>query len=111
MMTCLQSEMSSTSERLQQYRQRKQEEQQREARKELFWNTITLQSLRRRPVPQEEEVTRDKEGEQEVGEEEEEESEKKPWSKLDWAIISIKFLVWVCMQVSHASPSALSQFS
>lgn len=110
MMTSLQSEMSSTSERLQQYRQRKQEEQQREARKELFWNTITLQSLRRRPVPQEEEVSRDEEGKQEVGEEEEE-SEKKPWSKLDWAIISIKFLVWVCMQVSYTSPSALSQFS
>ena len=40
----------STSDKLDEYRRKKQEEEAKEARKELFWNTITLQPLRRRVV-------------------------------------------------------------
>ena len=88
--------MTSTSERLQQYRQRKEEQQVKEARKELFWNTITLQPLRRRIVPD------NHLGENSPGQEDGEEPEvKTPRTKLDWAIIFIKFLVWVCMQVTE----------
>ena len=81
-------------------------EEAKEARKELFWNTITLQPLRRRVVPD-----RSADTEQTSKEEEEEEDsegrETQPWTRLDWAIILIKFLVWVCMQVccSHHSPT------
>ena len=94
----LQSSMSrlSTSDKLDEYRRKKQEEEAKEARKELFWNTITLQPLRRRVVGAE--------TEQSSKEEEEEEEETKPWTRLDWAIILIKFLVWVCMQVRAPFP-------
>ena len=87
----------STSDKLEQYRRNKQVEEAKEARKELFWNTITLQPLRRRIVPDFRAET-----EQSSKEEEEEEtecSETPPWTRLDWAIILIKLLVWICMQV------------
>ena len=91
----------STTDKLEQYRKNKQVEEAKEARKELFWSTITLQPLRRRVVP---DISADTGTEQSSREEEEEEEETKPWTGLDWAIILIKFLVWACMQVRVLSP-------
>ena len=88
----------STSDKLDQYRRNKQVEEAKEARKELFWSTITLQPLRRRGVPDLRPETEQSSKEEE--EEETESSETQPWTRLDWAIFLIKFLVWVCMQVS-----------
>ena len=86
----------STSDKLEQYRRNKQVEEAKEARKELFWNTITLQPLRRRIAP---DLRAETEQSSKEEEEETECSETLPWTRLDWAIIFIKFLVWVCMQV------------
>ena len=90
----------STSDKLDQYRRNRREEEAKEARKELFWNTITLQPLRRRVVPDlRPETEQSSKGEGAEEEEESECSETQPWTRLDWTIILIKFLVWVCMQV------------
>ena len=88
----------STSDKLDQYRRNKQVEEAKEARKELFWNTITLQPLRRRVVP-DLRVETEQSSKDEQEEEETECSETQPWTRLDWAIFLLKFLVWVCMQV------------
>ena len=86
----------STSDKLDQYRRNRREEEAKEARKELFWNTITLQPLRRRMVP---DLRPETDPSSKEEEEEAECSETPPWTRLDWAIILIKCLVWVCIQV------------
>ena len=99
--------MTSTSERLEQYRRRKQEQERKEERKELIWNTITLQALRRRVLP---DINSEAgEGNNSEDQEQEDESEEqKPWTKIDWAIFSTKILVWICMQVMLNSPTIRS---
>ena len=83
---------------------RKQTEEGREAKKSAIWNALTLQPLRQRLTASNriEEVKKDPDC-TDVSEETEiispEEEEKVEWTAIDWAIVAIKVLVWVCLQV------------
>jgi len=96
--------MSDTKSKLEEYRRRKQTEEGREAKKSAIWNALTLQPLRQRLTASNsnEEVQKVSDS-TDVSEEAElispEEEAKVEWTAIDWAIVAIKVLVWVCLQV------------
>ena len=83
---------------------RKQAEEGRDAKKNAIWSALTLQPLRQRFTRS---VSRP--GIQDISDNEENsedvdgvtpEDEIVEWTRLDWGILAVKILVWVCLQVN-----------
>ena len=100
--------MTSTRDKLEEYRRRKQLEEARDTRRQFLWDVVTLQPVRRRLArPDADAADGDVDGdggsgdgEDSDGVEEEESEKDRQWTKIDWAILLVKLLVWICMQVS-----------
>ena len=89
---------SDTKDKLEQYRKKKLKEESYNNRKEVLWNLITFQSLRRRNLnEQEQSIVKSDETSCDANAEE---CENKSRTNIDWAILFVKLLVWVCLQVS-----------
>eukprot|EP00090_Calanus_glacialis_P034981 TRINITY_DN5958_c0_g1_i1.p1 TRINITY_DN5958_c0_g1~~TRINITY_DN5958_c0_g1_i1.p1 ORF type:complete len:165 (-),score=39.41 TRINITY_DN5958_c0_g1_i1:66-560(-) len=95
--------MSDTKAKLEEYRKRKQAEEGRDAKKNAIWSALTLQPLRQRFTRS---VSRP--GIQDISDNEENsedvdgvtpEDEIVEWTRIDWGILAVKILVWVCLQV------------
>jgi hypothetical protein len=93
------SAMGDAAARLAEYRLRRREEEQTAARSEAVWSTLTLQPLRRRLAARLEVAPEDHRDEAEGEEMGEEEEEPVPWSRLDWAILAMKLLIYGCLQI------------
>ena len=95
--------MTSTRDKLEEYRRRKQLEEARDTRRQFLWDVVTLQPVRRRLArPDADAADGDGDGGEDSEGVEEEESEKdRQWTKIDWAILLVKLLVWICMQVCY----------
>jgi len=90
--------MSDTKSKLEEYRKRKETEAEREVRKNAVWNALTLQPLRQRLITRNDNVEL-KEANEDNNNDTFEEVENEEWTSIDWAIIAVKCLVWVCLQV------------
>ena len=100
--------MTSTRDKLEEYRRRKQLEEARDTRRQFLWDVVTLQPVRRRLARHDADaadgdgdVDGDQGGEGSEGVEEEESEKDRQWTKIDWAILLVKLLVWICMQVCY----------
>eukprot|EP00092_Neocalanus_flemingeri_P038308 GFUD01041703.1.p1 GENE.GFUD01041703.1~~GFUD01041703.1.p1 ORF type:complete len:168 (+),score=40.38 GFUD01041703.1:82-585(+) len=98
--------MSDTKSKLEEYRKRKQAEENKEANKNAVWSALTLQPLRRRLTTrinnQENQDPTEVENNLEVSDDAEivqAEEETVEWTAIDWGILAVKFLVWICLQV------------
>ena len=101
--------MTSTRDKLEEYRRRKQLEEARDTRRQFLWDVVTLQPVRRRLARPDADAADgdaadgdgDQGGEGSEGVEEEESEKDRQWTKIDWAILLVKLLVWICMQVCY----------
>lgn len=93
--------MSDTKAKLQEYRKRKQIEEDREARKNALWNYLTLNPIRKRLNTNTSFTNNVTAESKETLEECESEKENidQIWSTLDWVILTVKLSVWICLQV------------
>lgn len=93
--------MSDTKAKLQEYRKRKQIEEDREARKNALWNYLTLNPIRKRFNTNTSFTNNVTAESKETLEECESEKENidQIWSTLDWVILTVKLSVWICLQV------------
>jgi len=94
--------MSDTKAKLEEYRKRKQAEEGRKAKKNAIWSALTLQPLRQRFTrsdsrPESQDIYDNNEHSEEV--DVAPEVENVEWTSLDWGILTVKVLVWVCLQV------------
>ena len=85
---------SATADRLAEYRAAKAAKAEQERNKERLWDVVTLGGFRRR-------IGRALEGrrqqpQQEHQQEDVEELEPEPWTRLDYAILAVKLLLWAC---------------
>ena len=114
--------MSDTKAKLEEYRKRynsdcriftdhmylfcrKQAEDGREAKKNAIWSALTLQPLRQRFTksvsrPEIQDVSDNNEDITEEVDSVTPEDEIVEWTSLDWGILAVKVLVWVCLQVN-----------
>ena len=101
--------MTSTRDKLEEYRRRKQLEEARDTRRQFLWDVVTLQPVRRRLARPDTDAADgdgdqggdgDQRAEDSEGVEEEESEKDRQWTKIDCAILLVKLLVWICMQVS-----------
>jgi len=97
--------MSDTKAKLEAYRKRKKADEEKEAKKKAVWNALTLQPLRQRLTANNNEEKEDGSLEQENLENDtsedleiDDESDEE-WKPIDWAILVVKFMVWLCLQV------------
>ena len=81
-----------TKNRLEEYRKKKIEEEAQSSRRQYLWDIVTLQPIRRN-------LSKNKNNDQDQEEKEIEEIKDRSWTRIDWAIFFVKFLVWACIQV------------
>ena len=82
-----------TKNRLEEYRKKKIEEEAQSSRRQYLWDIVTLQPIRRN-------LSKNENNDQDQEEKEIEEIKDRSWTRIDWAIFFVKFLVWACIQVS-----------
>ena len=82
-----------TKNRLEEYRKKKIEEEAQSSRRQYLWDIVTLQPIRRN-------LSKNRNNDQDQEEKEIEEIKDRSWTRIDWAIFFVKFLVWACIQVS-----------
>ena len=90
-----------TKNKLDEYRKKKLEEETQSSRRQLIWDIVTLQPVRRnltrnKNADESEEKDENKPPEDQ---EDDEETKDRTWSRIDYAIFFVKFLVWACIQV------------
>ena len=90
-----------TKNKLEEYRKKKIEEEAQSSRRQFIWDIVTLQPVRRN-------LTRTKKADESEGKDEnkppedkqdDEEIKDRSWTRIDYAIFLVKFLVWACIQV------------
>jgi len=90
-----------TKNKLEEYRKKKLEEEIQSSRRQLIWDLVTLQPVRRnltrnKKADESEEKDENKPPEDQ---EDDEETKDRTWSRIDYAIFFVKFLVWACIQM------------
>lgn len=99
---CLQMKFEETKDKLEKYRKKKLQEEAQNNRRQYLWDIVTLRPLRRNIGSRVEQVPDNDhniEGNDEIVEEDDDNSKERRWTKIDWAILFVKILVWASMQM------------
>ena len=89
-----------TKDKLEKYRKKKLQEEAQSNRRQYLWDIVTLQPLRRNLGRNVEQVPVIEEDHDESNEDADEDNSKdRRWTKIDWAILFVKVLVWASMQM------------
>ena len=90
-----------TKDKLEKYRKKKLQEEAQNNRRQYLWDIVTLQPLRRNLGSSNVEQVPDSDLNEDCDEniEDDDNSKQRRWTKIDWAILFVKILVWASMQM------------
>ena len=88
-----------TKNKLEEYRQNKLKEEAQSSRKQFIWDIVTLQPVRRNLLRNKKNNANEDKHENKPPEDDDEEIKDRTWTRIDYAILFVKFLVWACIQV------------
>ena len=100
-----------TKNKLEEYRQKKLKEEAQSSRRQFIWDIVTLQPVRRNLLRNKKDNENEEKQENKPPEDDDEEIKDRTWTRIDYAILFVKFLVWACIQVCGKREIKLSNFS
>ena len=99
-----------TKNKLEEYRKKKLKEEAQSSRRQFIWDIVTLQPVRRNLLRNRKSNENEETHENKPSEDDDEEIKDRTWTRIDYAIFLVKFLVWACLQVWKKGGKCLTFF-